>query len=56
MCVCVCVCVFNLNEYFVDNILDKQVLICLQRIKWFQFFIFFRTTLSLSRRTERHPC
>ena len=36
VCVCVCVCVFNQryqNEYFVDNLLDKQDLICLQRIE-----------------------
>ena len=36
--------VFNwrfLNKYFVDNILDKQDLICLHTIKWFQFIIFF---------------
>ena len=29
-----------LNEYFVDNILDKQDLICLHTIKWSQFMIF----------------
>ena len=36
--------VFNqtlLSEYFVDNVLDKQDFICLQRIIWFQFIIFF---------------
>ena len=55
VCDCVCVCVFNqsfLNEYFVDNVLDKQDLICLQSIKWFQVIIFFGTTLSLSRKTS----
>ena len=30
-----------LNEYLVDIILDKEEFICLQRIKWFQFIIFF---------------
>ena len=29
-----------LNEYFVDNVLDKQDRKCLHRIKWFQFIIF----------------
>ena len=42
--------IFNqrfLNEYFVDNVLDKQDLICLQRMKWFQFIIFVGIILSL---------
>ena len=50
--------IFNLrflNEYFADNILDKQDLIYLLIIKWFQFIKFFGTTLSYSRRIERHP-
>ena len=42
-----------LIEYFVDNILDKQNLICLNTIKWFQFIKYFGTTLYLSRRAER---
>ena len=29
-----------LNEYFEDNVLDKQNLICLHTIKWLQFIIF----------------
>ena len=40
------------NEYFIYNILDKQDIICLQRIKWFQFIIFFGTILTFSRRIE----
>ena len=44
-----------LNEYFADNDLDKQDLICLHTINRFLFIIFFGKTLSLSRRTEHHP-
>ena len=29
-----------LNEYFAENVLDKQDLICLHTIRWFHFIIF----------------
>ena len=43
-----------LSEYFVDKIFHKQDYIYLHMIKWFQFIIFFGTTLSLSGKTEYH--
>ena len=49
--------IFNLGflkEYFADNVLNEQDLICLHTLKWFQFIISFGTTLFLSRRTEYH--
>ena len=42
-----------LNEYPVDKILEKQDLIRLYTINWFQFIIYFGTTQSLSERIER---
>ena len=53
MCVCVCVC-FNqryLNDYFVDNILDKKVSFVCIGLNYFNSSNFSYNPISLKDRT-----